>query len=100
MKPYSFKEVVENMKPWENPEKAKAFLEFMETREDRDAADICPRCGKPRMDAIKVRNALSRYARVYICNDCGADEALRDLYGEALPLNRWSMVKQAREAKP
>ena len=31
---------------------------------------LCPRCGRDSMNEKLVRNALSRYARVYICDDC------------------------------
>lgn len=54
----------------------------------------CPRCGRQNMDPIAVRNALSRYAKVYVCNACGMEEAMRDMAGEPpLPLNLWGMVR-------
>lgn len=53
----------------------------------------CPRCGENRMNPIAVRNSLSRYAKVYICNQCGMDEAMRDMTGQPLPLSQWGMVK-------
>jgi hypothetical protein len=34
---------------------------------------------------------------VYICDDCGTDEALRDLYNEVLPLTAWDAVKKVVE---
>ncbi len=53
----------------------------------------CPRCGHNRMDAKPVRNALSRYADVYICNPCGMEEAMLDAAGlPPMPLNEWGMV--------
>lgn len=58
---------------------------------------LCPRCGRDSMNEKMCRNAVSRYARVYICNDCGTDEALRDLYNEALPLTAWDAVKKVVE---
>lgn len=52
----------------------------------------CPRCGHDRMDDVIVRNALSRYADVYICPQCGTDEALRDMAGKGpLPFLEWGM---------
>lgn len=53
----------------------------------------CPRCGEHRMDPIAVHNSLSRYAKVYVCNVCGMDEAMRDMVGQPLPLSQWGMVK-------
>lgn len=35
----------------------------------------CPRCGENEMDKDAVMNSLSRVFKVYICNDCGNDEA-------------------------
>jgi predicted RNA-binding Zn-ribbon protein involved in translation (DUF1610 family) len=58
----------------------------------------CPRCGHNRMDPVLVRNALSRRAKVYICSECGTEEALLDMVGEPpLPLLEWGMVKGFRE---
>ena len=52
---------------------------------------ICPRCGKKELDPIEVRNALSRYADVYICSVCGTDEGMRDAFGMAISLEDWYM---------
>lgn len=38
---------------------------------------VCPRCGGKMMEGSVVRNALSQYYDVYICPDCGTDEAPR-----------------------
>lgn len=35
----------------------------------------CPICGTP-MEPVEVRNSLSRYTDRYICNRCGAMEAM------------------------
>lgn len=54
----------------------------------------CPRCGEKRMNPIAVRNSLSRYAKVYICDVCGMDEAMRDMTGQPqIPLSLWGMAK-------
>lgn len=53
----------------------------------------CPRCGHERMMPEAVRNALSRYADVYICSECGMDEAMRDMARQPpLPFSEWGMV--------
>lgn len=59
---------------------------------DAEQPPACLRCGKP-LHSRLVINALSRYAQVHICSDCGMDEALRDVYGFPLPLSEWSAVK-------
>lgn len=76
-------------------EEAKAKLEELgQLQEAGKATDLpCPRCGQYSMNEKPVRNALSRRAKVYICDLCGLDEALRDMAGkEPLPLNQWGMT--------
>ena len=43
-------------------------------------ARLCPMCGN-RMPADDMKNSLSRYWNVYICSECGNNEAMRDFYG-------------------
>lgn len=77
-------------------EKAKAMLEELgQMQEDGRAAGLpCPRCGHDRMNGVIVRNALSRRARVYICDLCGLDEALRDAAKRPpLPFTEWGMIQ-------
>jgi len=52
----------------------------------------CPRCGQYRMKEKLTTNALSRHAKVYICDQCGMDEAIRDMYGKPLPLSEWGIA--------
>ena len=44
----------------------------------------CPRCHKKTLEDEQALNSLSRRGDVYICNDCGDEEALIDL-GEMSP---------------
>lgn len=74
--------------------KAKAALMFGDLRrmqEDPKTEPLpCPRCGQNKMRKPAIRNSLSRYEDVYICSDCGMDEATRGT--RVLPLENWSMV--------
>ena len=60
---------------------------------------FCPRCGKPlKIDPQTQRaassNALSReVSGLYICDDCGSDEALRAFAGLPLPLEEWEQTR-------
>ena len=50
---------------------------------------ICHRCGRMSMDKVLLHNALSRVADVYVCPDCGMNEALRDFGRIPLPIEEW-----------
>lgn len=44
---------------------------------------ICPRCKVNELNPIPTLNSLSRRDNdTYICNDCGVEESLIDLFGE------------------
>jgi transcription elongation factor Elf1 len=74
----------------------KARIESLMPRQKRGEALPCLRCGQDRMSETPVRNALSRRADVYICDECGTDEALRDMAGAPpLPLREWSAAKES-----
>ena len=71
-------------------------LAWMVHKEHFDLNDpeyrTCMRCGK-QMRPRLAENALSRAMNVHVCPDCGMDEALRDAYGDALPVSEWYAVK-------
>lgn len=78
-------------------ERAKTLLEGFQPMQEKPGEGppfTCPRCGYRRMNEIAVRNAKSRQINVYICDQCGMDEALRDAAGlSPIPLNKWTMVQ-------
>lgn len=48
-----------------------------------DTRPLCPRCTRPMHDKM-VRNSLSRLDnKTYICNGCGRDEALFNMFNPA-----------------
>lgn len=53
----------------------------------------CPRCGRDAMKSDVALNALSRYINVYVCTECGIEEAMLDLDGEHLPLKDWYLSR-------
>ena len=78
-------------------QQAKKLVESLRPMQENPDPDgyifPCPRCGHERMKPEAVRNALSRYADVYICSECGMDEAMRDTAGQPpLPFTEWGMV--------
>lgn len=54
----------------------------------------CPRCGRWVMNSDPVRNALSRRAEIYVCDQCGIEEAMEDFTGKVTPLSSWDIAKQ------
>lgn len=60
---------------------------------------FCPRCGKtlkinPQTQQAASSNALSReVSGLYICDDCGSDEALRAFASMPLPLEQWDQTR-------
>lgn len=54
---------------------------------------FCPRCGRMSVKDRVSTNALSRHVHVYICDECGTDEAIRELCGNDLPLREWAVAK-------
>lgn len=52
----------------------------------------CMRCGKPMRPRL-AENALSRALDVYVCPECGTDEALHAALDDVLPMSEWYSVK-------
>ena len=62
----------------------------------------CPRCGRELMhyssSQPRTFGSLSRRADIYICDECGTDEAYEDYYGyEKLPISEWAMFADTDE---
>lgn len=75
-------------------EKARALIESLTPIQEDPTAETlpCPRCGHNKMKHPAVKNALSRRATVYICSECGQEEAIMDALGtKPLPLDKWAM---------
>ena len=52
----------------------------------------CPRCGQHHMKKDMAENALSRYIDIYICSDCGREEAMLGA-SEQMPKEKWYAVR-------
>lgn len=79
----------------------KRLIEVLWKEEEKSISDagerLCLRCGKPLHKEIAL-NSYSRYADVYICSECGMDEALRDYQGNILPYEQWHAVVAGKMA--
>lgn len=73
---------------------AKLKVETIKPLQESGAFCVCPRCGGA-MKKNAVENSLSWYADVWICSDCGVDEAMRHHAKEKqLPFTEWDVVKR------
>ena len=62
-------------------------------RRQADGCTVCPRCGRSMKPKLHT-NALSRQLTgVYVCDNCGMDEALRALARCPLPLKEWRAAR-------
>ncbi len=72
----------------------------LQSEEPDNYALPCPRCGRQMTHKRATQNALSRRADVYICSECGREEALLDLAGvPPLPFSEWAIVPERDELK-
>lgn len=74
------------------------ILEEFAKRQKPGGSRMCPRCGREAMNERPTRNALSRVAKIQICDACGMDEAVRAFAGNELPISKWAIV--ATKHKP
>lgn len=71
-------------------DRVKAKLKELRAEQSDGQSHRCPRCGK---HPAGVRTALSRHEDIYICDECGTDEAMRDFAKvQPLPLVYWNFA--------
>lgn len=66
----------------------------LKTRQLNGEHMACPRCGQETMNPSIHRNAMSRHADIYVCDDCGTCEAMLVVMCNPLPLPQWACFKQ------
>ena len=65
----------------------------LKARQDAGEKMPCPRCGRNKLKSPLAHNALSRYADLYVCDECGMTEAMLDMMRNPLPLEQWVVFK-------
>ena len=65
----------------------------LKARQDAGEKMLCPRCGRNTIKAPLAHNALSRYADLYVCDECGMTEAMLDMMRNPLPLEQWAVFR-------
>lgn len=66
-----------------------AAVAVQRKKQQRGSFNICPRCGKSSMRDKLTHNALSRRADIYVCENCGMVEALRDAAHKTDDITEW-----------
>lgn len=74
------------------------IIENWKKAQDAGAWLPCPRCGNLSMREETVTNALSRRADIYICSECGTQEAIEDMRAKGMvdaqkELRKWFATK-------
>lgn len=65
----------------------------LKARQDDGEKMPCPRCGRNTIKSPLTHNALSRYADLYVCDECGMTEAMLDMMRNPLPLDQWAVFR-------
>jgi len=75
--------------------KAEIDSRLLDLKAQQDAGEKmpCPRCGRNTIKTPLAHNALSRYADLYICDECGMTEAMLDMMRNPLPMDQWAMFR-------
>lgn len=66
-----------------------AAVAVQRMKQQRGSFNICPRCGKSSMRDKLTHNALSRRADIYVCENCGMVEALRNAAHKTDDITEW-----------
>lgn len=74
-------------------ERMNRILFDLKARQEAGEHMRCPRCGADTMKQPLHTNAMSRVAKVYICDSCGSSEAMMEFMNQSFPLTSWDAFK-------
>ena len=63
----------------------------LKAKQQAESETVCPRCGQNKLKSPLTHNALSRYADLYVCDECGLTEAGLAMMNNPLPLEQWAV---------
>ena len=66
-------------------------LLHLKAKQHAESETLCPRCGQNKLKSPLTHNALSRYADLYVCDECGLTEAGLAMMNNPLPLEQWAV---------
>lgn len=70
----------------------------LKAKQDNGEKMPCPRCGRNELRVPLTHNALSRYADLYICSECGMTEAGLAMMNNPLPIEQWAVFQDTAHA--
>ena len=70
----------------------------LKAKQQAEAETLCPRCGQNKLKSPVTHNALSRYADLYVCDECGLTEAGLAMMNNPLPLEQWAVFQDTAPA--
>lgn len=77
--------------------KINVVLKSIAAKQKSSYVPECPRCGFESMMCslnASTFGALSRRADIYVCAECGIEEAMEDCYGmKKLPISEWALFR-------
>ena len=65
----------------------------LKAKQQAEANTDCPRCGQNKLKSPLTHNALSRYADLYVCDECGLTEAGLAMMNNPLPIEQWAVFQ-------
>ena len=65
----------------------------LKAKQQAESETLCPRCGQNKLKSPLTHNALSRYADLYVCDECGLTEAGLAMMNNPLPLEQWAVFQ-------
>lgn len=73
-----------------------SFVDAIASAQKRGDTSVCPRCGKKAPQcASPMIGARSRRADIFVCSECGLDEALEDYHGcDKIQLSEWALFSE------
>lgn len=69
----------------------KEVIKEYKKRQLDDIHMLCPRCGEDKMRTPVHYNCLSRQTDIYVCEECGVEEAIYAMKGVELPIEYWDL---------
>ena len=63
----------------------------LKAKQQAESETLCPRCGQNKLKSPLTHNALSRYADLYVCDECGLTEAGLAMMNNPLPISQWAV---------